>query len=434
MNGEKHTLLICTVGGTPEPVVTSLLHWRPARVFFIPSAQTETQVDAVLHRFAERAAQPLGPGVYRICPVDDAEDMHGCLRIIRLLDHEVEEWLKRGTDYQIVADFTAGTKCMSAALALEARRWPCRFSYVGGARRTKDGMGVVETGAERVVHSANPWEALGYQAVDEFITLFDQRAFAAAADLARRAKETMTAPDRKRELSVLENLASGFDAWDRFDHRGAKQKLTDVLKGANDLRATVGADRGNRIMRFTEQHRAYLERLASQNNSPTAEHVRDLLANAGRRKEEGRIDDGVARLYRAIEAVAQCALAGRHDMPSTERVPVDRLPESLRSRLEPQPRDDGTIKLGLQDAYALLAALGDEVGTKFTNSELDDPERSPLTARNRSILAHGFERVPDKVFDRLWEAALDLAATKAEELPTFPKLGGVSEARAPRPH
>jgi CRISPR-associated protein (TIGR02710 family) len=293
-------------------------------------------------------------------------------------------------------------------------------------------VGIVETGSERIVHAANPWEALGYQAVDEFITLFDQRAFAAAMEVARRARERVTAPDRKRALSALENLAAAFDAWDRFDHARAKQRLAEVRKGANDLQAAVGVDRADRILRFTERHGEHLERLVSPTSSPTEEHVRDLLANAKRRQEEGRIDDAVARLYRAIEAIAQGALAGRHGIPSTERVPVDRLPEPIRSRLEVGPKDDGTIRLGLQDAYALLAALGDQVGTNFTSSELCDPQRSPLTARNRSILAHGFERVPDAVFDRLWSGALALAETKAEDLPTFPELGGGQEASEPR--
>ena len=431
MNGGKHTLLVCTVGGTPGPVVASLLHWCPARVLFVPSPETRSKVDEALCEYGRHAT--LGPGQYRIYSVDDAEKIGACLEVIRPLDLEVKDWLKRGVDYQIVVDFTAGTKCMSAALALLGGRWPCVFSYVGGDHRTKDGVGIVEKGAERVVHSANPWNALGYQAIDGFIILFDQRAFAAAADLARRTKETMTAPDRKREFSVLQNLAGAFDAWDRFDHARAKQTLDDVLKGANDLRAAVGAEPADRILRFTRRYQDYLQRMASRNNSPSEEHVRDLLANAKRRREEGRIDDGVARLYRAIEALAQCALAARHNM-STERVPLDHVPEPLRSGLECRSHADGTTKLGLQDAYALLAALGDPVGAKFTNSELRDPQRSPLTARNRSILAHGFERSSDKVFDRLWRAALDLAAIKAEDLPAFPRLGATCEAPARQPN
>ncbi len=82
---ENHFLLICTVGGTPEPLVRTLLHWQPQRVLFVPSEQTRVQVDAVLRAFAEAERRcrrrsrafdvPAGPGrsdrrlLGRICQV-----------------------------------------------------------------------------------------------------------------------------------------------------------------------------------------------------------------------------------------------------------------------------------------------------------------------------------------------------------------------------
>lgn len=65
----------------------------------------------------------------------------------------------------------------------------------------------------------------------------------------------------------------------------------------------------------------------------------DLLANAKRRKDEGRIDDAVARLYRAIEVVAQVALKDRHGFKSSEKVPLDRVPEALRPGWAPRASD-----------------------------------------------------------------------------------------------
>jgi len=76
-------LLICTVGGSPEPLVKSLLEWRPARVLFVPSAQTRAQVDAVLRAYAEHTGAPLRPGEYEICPVSNAEGLEECLDVIR---------------------------------------------------------------------------------------------------------------------------------------------------------------------------------------------------------------------------------------------------------------------------------------------------------------------------------------------------------------
>lgn len=58
---------------------------------------------------------------------------------------------------------------------------------------------------------------------------------------------------------------------------------------------------------------------------------------------------------------------------------------------------------------------------RFRSTGLGD-RTSPLAARNRSILAHGFERVSEAVFDRLWTATLSLAAIDVADLPAFPKL------------
>jgi CRISPR-associated protein (TIGR02710 family) len=151
----------------------------------------------------------------------------------------------------------------------------------------------------------------------------------------------------------------------------------------------------------------------------------DLLANAKRRKNEGRVDDAVARLYRAIEAVAQIALKDRHGFESTEKVPLASVPETLR--LEWAARAKGNVvALGLQDAYMLLASLNDPLGEKFRSAALNGT-KSPLVARNRSILAHGFDRVSANVFDKLWTTALSLADVEEATLPSFPTLGDKAE-------
>src|SRR5690606_24384295 len=105
----------------------------------------------------------------------------------------------------------------------------------------------VESGAERVVHRANPWDAVGYQAVEDFVLLFDQLAFAAAARLVQEARIRVDDAARKREMSTLEQLARAFDAWERFDHKTCRNALADVEKNANDLRAAVGERAAERL-------------------------------------------------------------------------------------------------------------------------------------------------------------------------------------------
>ncbi|MCS6799995.1 MAG: TIGR02710 family CRISPR-associated CARF protein [Myxococcota bacterium] len=422
MAEQRHTLLICTVGGTPEPVIAALKRWKPVRVRFVHTPQTKGDVDAKIVPKARDEGVDLDPGRYDLFELPDGQDLASCLDRLRQLTPKVMDWVARGDKFQVVVDFTGGTKCMSASIALQASRWPCLFSYVGGSERTKDGVGVVVSGAEKVVCQANPWDALGHQAVEEFVVLFDQRAFLAAANVAEVAKKRVTLPDRKREFSVLEQLARAFDAWDRFDHSTSRALLEQVTRSANDLRAALTS--AHRVLDAIESSRAHLDEIC-RTTPPSRAHVLDLLANAKRRRDEGRVDDGVARLYRAIEATAQLALKERHGIESTARVPLDRIPEPPRSEWAARAKE-GVVAIGLQDAYRLLMSFKDPLGEKFESAALHGT-KSPLVARNQSILAHGFECVREKIFDDLWKAALSLADVVEADLPSFPVLGDRGE-------
>jgi len=427
---EWSTLLICTVGGSAEPIVAAIKQWRPVRVWFVHTPQTKDDVDAKVIPKARDEGVDLDAGRYDLFALPDGQDLASCLDHLRQLTPSVSEWAERGTAFQVVVDFTGGTKCMSAAISIQASRWPCVFSYVGGSERTKDGVGVVVSGAEKVVHQANPWDALGHQAVEDFVVLFDQHAFLAAANVAAVTMKRVSRPDRKRELSSLEQLAKALDGWDRFDHTTSKNLLEGTTRSANDLKAVLGRVRGDRVLAGAVQLAEHLGQLR-QATPPSRHHVLDLLANAKRRKEEGRFDDAVARLYRAIEAIAQVALKEGHGIESTEKVPLEPVPESLRTTWATRA-NEGLVALGLQDAYALLAGLNDSVGTRFQEAGLGST-KSPLVARNRSILAHGFERVSVAVFDKLWSSALSLANVDAASLPSFPTLAetGASSAEPP---
>lgn len=411
-------LLICTVGGSPEPIVAAVKQWQPKRVKFVHTPGTKGKVAEIVPKAREEGID-LDAGRYDLLELPDEQDFTSCIEQLRGLTDEVRAWAARGDGCQVVVDITGGTKCMTAAMAIQASHWPCLFSYVGGKERTKDGVGIVVSGSEIVRHAQNPWDALGHQAVDDFVVLFDQHAYLAAANVAAATMRRVSRPDRKRELSSLEQLAKALDAWDRFDHPTSKNLLESVSKSANDLRAVLGPTRGDHVLAGAAQLVTHLGQLG-QAPPPSRHHVLDLLANAKRRKDEGRFDDAVARLYRALEAIAQVALKEGHGVESTEKVPLEKVPEFLRTTWAARATE-GVVALGLQDDYALLAALGDDIGKKFRNAGLSGT-KSPLVARNRSILAHGFERVTDAVFDKLWTSALNLANVDMAKLPFFPLL------------
>lgn len=412
------TLLICTVGGSPEPIVAALKQWRPVRVLFVHTPATKGKVAEIVPKACGEGVD-LDRGRYDLLELPDEQDFASCIEQLRGLTDTVRAWAARGDDCQVVVDITGGTKCMTAAMAIQASHWPCLFSYVGGKERTKDGVGIVVSGSEIVRHAQNPWDALGHRAVDDFVVLFDQHAYLAAANVAAATIRRVSRSDRKRELLSLEHLARALDAWDRFDHATSNNKLKEVSTLTNDLRAVLGPTRGDRVLAGAAQLVTHFGQLG-QAQAPSRHHVLDLLANAKRRKDEGRFDDAVARLYRALEAIAQVALKEGHGIESTKKVLLEKVPEALRTKWAARA-NEGAVSLGLQDDYALLAALGDPVGKTFQDAGLSGTT-SPLVARNNSILAHGFERVTETVFEKLWTPALSLANVKEESLPSFPEL------------
>lgn len=438
-----HRLLIATVGGAPEPVAASLCHWRPERVIFLASADSAPLIESHVRPLAKgeavpKLARPADPEPkpathepfdlpttnYEILHLSDPQDFAACVAEIR---RGLSGALDASTE--VVADFTGGTKCMSAALGLVARRWNCDFSYVGGEARDKGGVGIVIDGREQVVRRANPWTALGYQTLEDFRDLFNHGQYAAAALLLKRANmDTRAHP----EFLPCKYLAMGYDAWEKFRHDEALKALRKAAQEAGALTGVFADAPGLPLA----AHVANLEALAPprlrpgvSSTGPGLPILRDLLANAGRRAAEQRYDDAVGRLYRAIEGMAQYRLQERHQIPSTSAVPLYRLPERMRREKEGasgQPQE--TCKLGLQEAYQLLAALDDELGARFLQIRGTEKteDGTGLGARNSSIFAHGWVPISAGDYERLrettWALAGGLGITEAD-LVVFPTLG-----------
>jgi hypothetical protein len=224
-----NVLLLATVGGSPEALVSGILSARPARVIFVCSADTRrsiTSADESQPGIVERLAfrdYPLDSGRYDVLEIPNPQDLTSAVEHIhREAIPSVERWLNRGAGFLVVADFTGGTKCMSMALGLVARSWPCRLQYVGGLERTKGGTGAVISGTEQIVQFRNdPWEVLGYRLVDEAAAMFDQGDAAAAAAWIERGRNSAAEGPLKRALTALHHFLDLYACWDRFDHDAA---------------------------------------------------------------------------------------------------------------------------------------------------------------------------------------------------------------------
>ncbi len=395
-----HTLLICTLGGTPKPISISLSKWKPDRVHFICSDESKTLIKEIV--LNDQIDYNLNPGQYESTVVEDPQNFSSCVEQLRKVESEVHRWRSRGDNYIVIVDFTGGTKCMSAALALAARRWQCQFSYVGGMVRNKDGLGIVVSGNELVTHSYNPWVELGYQIIEDAVTLFNGGSRTAASQVLEEAIKNMDASSTKRKLSTLKQLVDAHIAWDQFDFKKAVKSFKNANKNVSDLEMIFGTESGisNKIKKGL-----VLVTELTKCTPPCKEWIIELLNNAQRRAHEERFDDAVARLYRATEAIAQWQLMKEYNITDTSKVPLNKIPKLLRDKWENKQKKD-YITISLQDSYLLLETLDDQIGKQFfeQNWHVDnDHKSSPLTTRNNSILAHGYEPVTKKTYDKIME-------------------------------
>ncbi len=130
----------------------------------------------------------------------------------------------------------------------------------------------------------------------------------------------------------------------------------------------------------------------------SVENVVDMLENARRRiADQGRYDDGVARLYRVVEMWHQWRLLKNYSI-STKKVDWEQVNKGARARfLEVTTLTQLPTTLDLARARTLDHALSGKVGEK------DNLLQDLLQQRNSSILAHGLQPVGERSAKRFLE-------------------------------
>ena len=415
------TILVVTVGGSCQPVITAITDYQPQYVYFVASEGTrgsKPTVDAAGAPCKGRtpaedglsivAQTGLSDSQYAVRPVNDPDSLQECYAVIQSV---LREAVDANPNCRYVADYTGGTKTMSVALAMAALEADWELSLVKGART--DLVKVVD-GTE-VAGLVNSWEVRARQLMEEARRLFNDHHYAAAETLLGSILQTgAVSTTLQSTLREWIGLARGLDAWDRFDHARAMVVLTPyqsrIVPNYIFLKQIVGADK-----RATGYEAAF-----------------DLLRNAERRAHQGRYDDAVARLYRATEMFAQIRLRQRTPSLNSSNLDGSLLPEPLRERYASlQDSEDGKIRLGLRQDYELLAALGDPVGIAY--QAVSKSLLNGLSARNNSILAHGEQPLTAanyRAFADLITSLFESACTQLKVTINAPQFPGLDRAIA----
>lgn len=413
MKTKKTQAMIISVGGTPQPLVTSIEHHCPPYVCFFASQGTYDIITQVKESLGERTNEI----TFEVEIVDNENDLVECYNKGR---NAISRPARRGIPKEgVIVDYTGGTKNMSVALALAAIDAGYGFSYVGGDRRTKGGVGIVETGHERVYTHVNPWDFMALKERRRVSELFNTFQFKAAMELLRDLSEN--ASTMRSTYRFLTFLAEGYYFWDLFRHAEARGRFEKVR--FDDL--LESSDPGVRqIAQDTRSLLDFLEKLiqcSDRGKKPCRPMIFDLIANADRRYEEGKIDDAILRLYRVVEMLAQERLLVGYGIDTGNVLP-EQIPEPIRDRFCERHSNQRTCRVEIPQnaAFELLKELGDPLGERFFKDE--KTFREVQSARNTSYLAHGFSSSRNEVFQKFREFVSTLAEVSPDDLPRFPRL------------
>lgn len=369
--------LYLTTGGSHQPLVTAIQALKPDRVVFFCTGRdpatgrpgSRTQIDSaglcIKAQFTDD--KPTLPNIPAQCglrddqfevvevPADDFDTAYA------LMHAAMTRQAQAGLRW---ADYTGGTKTMTAALVAVALDLPdIELRLVAGSRANlvKVEHGSQYSMAASVGHTRFERELrlhLSHWATHDY--------GAAAAGLLR-----MTPPahaslraDWQRAL----HWSDAFAAWDRFGHTEALEKLAPYQA------------------RFAPAHSAHWNSLRELADPQARQHTPlklwDLLLNAERRAMNHRFDDATARIYRLLEWTAQWQLEHQCGWRTAD------LPAEVATAAGIVANAKGRYQTGLRGAWQLLGAHGGGAAATFFAQE-GERMLEQVLKRNHSILAHG---------------------------------------------
>ena len=381
------TILLCSVGGAHQPILKAIKFTSPRYVcFFCTDRDPQTgRPGSVVQVTGKGKVIKANPGDARptlsnipaqarldaerfgarMVPADDLDGAFFTMRAV------AADLAGRFPGARFVADYTGGTKTMTAALVCAAlERDDVELQLVAGAR---PGLVRVEDGTEQAMTASVARLRLD-RAMAPWLGAWRRFAYHEAAeglDGIRIAAGNPGSP----WLGFARSLSRALARWDDFDHGGALA-LIDTYAG--------------RVAPRFPQMRPTLRLLAKANdNDARREPARllDLWLNAERRAVQGRFDDAVARWYRLMEWTAQWQLRTVFDADTAD-FPRDLLPPDA----DVTPGRDGKIKIGLWQSWRVVEQRLSGPAQVFI-AEHGRELRDLLDLRNNSILAHGFQPV-----------------------------------------
>lgn len=407
----KCEAIILSVGKTWEPIVYTLKHFQPKVAVFLCTPESCQTLDKVLSEYQ------LPPSCYQISQVPDDPQAIGQM-VMKCYSAYV--WLREEKKLEpsaILVDPTAGRKWMSSAVTMIASYLGANMGYVDVA--FKDGK--PDPSTMKIVDLGNAYDQTGFLEIERGIQFFNAGVWENAKLTFQRIQSHHSSLN---DLAIgLTKLSDVMERWDLFVHykENLSQDLKDVVK---ILRRVSFTDQSySEIIKILvsdiERLKAISDRIFKEVR-PNLLMTVDLFLNAQRCIKKGRYDDGVARLYRTLESLAQFYLKKDYGIDTTKADLkgknfdfIDKFREYKRGHL---PEN-----LALEDAYLLLYFAKHHLG-KAVIQGFSEREKRPknifhelLEKRNNSIMAHGFEPIGQEIAQKLFKKMDQLLARSMGE-------------------
>ncbi|MBT9587538.1 TIGR02710 family CRISPR-associated protein [bacterium] len=397
----SNSVLLLTVGGSPDPLLTCVKELRPERVVFFASELTRKCVDGPgkpnerrrggevekLESLVQLMKLAYDPG-QDLVELEDIDDFQACYQ--QILN---KVWQLQAEGHKHIAiDYTGGTKTMSAALLLVAVDEALEIHITTGIRdntravqrgQATRGVGVTDLRTGRTLH----------REVERALGRFDYGAAEKWLHQLVRPKDLSKA--LRDRVQFLRSVCQSLAAWDVFDHIQA----LECVEGSRFSRSPQVRDRLLKPLKRLVQVRAWLDQGGPLPPQTCGyELVQDLVLNAQRCARRGRYDDAVGRIYRALEMLAQIRLKLQYGI-ETGQVKAEQVPEAQRSHfLQP---GQTVCQLGLLKAYELLQHLQDgSVGALYAQQA--KVLLNALKTRNTSLFAHGYQPIGEQEYEVFW--------------------------------
>jgi CRISPR-associated protein (TIGR02710 family) len=402
-------LLLVTVGGSPDPVIFAVQALRreqaaiPVEVVFICSVDPcpKPSLEQVIGdgfpcmHFLPDGSQQAGANLLRqleitdfvpeqhLVGIPDPDDLADAYQRIR--DH-IQKLRRNGFRGRIRGDYTGGTKSMSAALAMACVQLGIDIGVVNGPRTNLEKVDQSES--TRLMDIA-PLHAT-HQLESQLKPILSMHNYGEAAQLLwqylqnhGRRISAETSEDAEELLSIVEVQ----ETWDRFQWQEALERAKQLSLAAQAPELVAWWQR-------VVMARACMDGQAPGGEMTGYELVQDLLLSAERCGRRAHYDDAVARLYRALELLAQTYIT----------LELKITPESNWEKDRCTLLDGTQLKVagaGITALYKWLEEYEPEQGLGRIFRRRKHQFYELLRARNRSLLAHGFSPLSQRSWTAL---------------------------------